>query len=101
MTPQTYCHTFRNGLSVQVTVDAPRVLGGDMGAFNFIWNRTPSAAENAEIQAEYIGWKNQIMQRFSDETGLRILDLVQVGPNDWLPRAFEPQPRAPGTEGQS
>lgn len=91
MTPQTYIHRFSNGLTVQATIDSANVMRADRGAINFYWNRTPTRAENDALQEEYIAWKNIVMQRVANETGKRILDLVQVGPNSWLPRAFEPQ----------
>lgn len=91
MIPQTYIHRFSNGLTVKATIDSAKVARGDRDALNFYWSRTPTRAENDALQEEYIAWKSIVMQRVSNETGMRILDLVQVGPNDWLPRAFEPQ----------
>ena len=91
--PQTYIHTFKPGLTVRITIDAAQLAnGGDMAAFNFKWSRPPSRAEHDEIMPAYLEWKAGIMQRLSDDAGLRILDLVQIGPNDWLPRAFAPAP---------
>ena len=91
--PQTYIHTFKPGLTVRITIDAAQLTnGGDMAAFNFKWSRPPSRAEHNEILPAYLEWKAGIMQRLADEAGLQILDLVQVGPNEWLPRAFAPSP---------
>ncbi len=91
MIPQTYIHRFSNGLTVKATIDSAKVMRGDRDALIFYWSRTPTRAENAGMLEEYRAWKNIVIQRVADETGMRILDLVQVGPNDWLPRAFEPK----------
>ena len=91
MIPQTYIHRFSNGLTVKATIDSAKVARGDRDALNFYWSRTPTRAEKAEMREEYLAWKNIVIQRVADETGMRILDLVQVGSNDWLPRAYEPQ----------
>ena len=91
--PQTYIHTFKPGLTVGITIDAEQLTnGGDMAAFNFKWSRPPSRAEHDEILPAYLEWKAGILQRLSDDAGLRILDLVQLGPNEWLPREFAPMP---------
>ena len=94
MTTQTYAHRFSNGLTAQTTIDSAKVARGDMDALNFIWSRTPTRAENEGMREEYIEWKNSIMQRVADDTGMRILDIVQIGPNEWAPREFIPQPPA-------
>ena len=94
MTPQTYAHRFSNGLTVKTTIDSAKVARGDRDALNFHWSRTPTRAEIEELRGEYVEWKNGVMQRLADETGMRILDIVQIGPNDWLPREFIPQPNA-------
>lgn len=91
MIPQNYLHRFSNGLTVKATIDSAKVMRGDRDALNFYWNRPPTHAETDEMREDYLAWKNIVMQRVADETGMRILDLVQVGPNDWLPRQFEPQ----------
>ena len=91
--PQTYINTFKPGLTVGITIDAEQLTnGGDMAAFNFKWSRPPSRAEHDEILPAYLEWKAGILQRLSDDAGLRILDLVQLGPNEWLPREFAPTP---------
>ena len=93
MTPQTYIHTFKPGLTVRITIDAAQLAKGEnMAAFNFEWSRPPSRAEHDEILTAYLEWKAGIMQRLADDAGLQILDLVQVGPNEWLPREFSPMP---------
>lgn len=96
MMPQTYIHTFKRGLTVRVTLDPARATSGQTGGFDFCWSRRPTPAEHEEMLPEYLHWKSIILQHFADDTGLRILDLVQVGPNDWLPRTFEPQAEGGG-----
>ena len=84
MKPQTYVRKFSvGGLCFTMTLYPNAVLYG--------WNRRPTKEQMATILPEYLELKREALQAFANETGTRILELVQAGPNQLMQREFKPE----------
>lgn len=55
------------------------------------WNRRPSKDELDSILPEYLDFKREAMQSLANESGLRILELVQIALDEWMPREYQPK----------
>lgn len=92
MKSHIYAHKFSvGGLCATMTV-YPGAATGKGIVVN--WNRRPTSEQVEAIMPEYLEWKRDCIQTLADETGLRILDVTQTGPNECLARDFEPEAEA-------
>ena len=92
MKSHIYAHRFSvAGLCATMTV-YPGAATGKSLVVN--WNRRPTREQVEAIMPEYMAWKADCFQTLADETGLRIFDLTQTGPDECVARDFEPEAQA-------
>lgn len=92
MKPQTYSHRFSiGGLCATMTIFHEMFRNGKDGTIAINWNRRPTIEQWDAITPEYLAWKAEVVQAIANAAGGRVLEIVQVGPNDWLPREYAPE----------
>lgn len=83
---RTFVHRFSGGIVCRMTVTAAGPVCE--------WSKRPKMTRR--FRAEYRAWQHQVMQTVADETGKRILQMVETRPGKW--EALTVEPRKPNSE---
>ena len=86
----TFRHRFKGGITCELAVDLERIAARATGPMRC----ELSAKPKPRVIAEYRRWILSVWQFVADETGLKLMELLQVKPRLWEAWSFEPG-RAP------
>ena len=79
-------HRFRGGITCKLAVDLDRIAAGETGYLRCEWSARPKA----RVIPEYRHWILSVWQFVADETGLKLMELLQVERRVWEAWVFEP-----------
>jgi hypothetical protein len=87
---RAFRHRFRGGITCKLSVDLDRLAAKATGPMRYEWSARPKP----RVIPEYRRWILSVWQLVADETGLKLMELLQTGPRLWEAWVFEPG-RAP------
>ena len=88
---RTFRHRFKGGIISELAVDLERIAAGAADGYRRCeWSARPQP----RVIPEYRRWILSVWQHIADETGLRVMELLQTKPHVWEAWMFEPG-RAP------
>jgi len=87
---RAFKHHFKGGITCELAVDLDRLAAKATGPMRYEWSARPKP----RVIPEYRRWILSVWQFVADETGLKLMELLQVKPRLWEAWRFEPG-RAP------
>lgn len=87
---RTFRHCFAGGVTCEIAVNLERIAAKATGPMRCEWSERPKP----RVIPKYPRWILSVWQHIADETGLKLMELLQVKPRLWEAWSFEPG-RAP------
>jgi hypothetical protein len=83
---RTFRHRFKGGITCELAVDLDRLAARATGPMRYEWSEGPKP----RVIPEYRRWILSVWQHIADETGLKLMELLQVKRRVWEAWVFEP-----------
>jgi hypothetical protein len=91
---RTFRHRFKGGITCEVRINLDKIRNRQSGIQCYEWSRKPKL----RVIPEYRRWMLEVYRQIADETGLKIMEAMQVKACLWELWSFEPRqlPRKSG-----